>query len=116
MICIYRYYNDVHHYLQVYVPYCTSDVYTGRRDAVEESGGYTFHGKYVLEAVIEDLLTQVRHSLKKLIRFHCQVVGESLLGQFVLMGMSAGAFGVGNNCDRVAERLRGRQPSVSTIY
>ena len=59
------YYNDVHDYLQVYVPYCTSDVYTGRREAGEESGGYTFHGKYVLEAVIEDLLKKVIHSLKK---------------------------------------------------
>ena len=32
------------------------------------------------------------------------------------MGMSAGAFGVGNNCDRVAERVREQQPYVSTIY
>ena len=47
----------------MYVPYCTSDMHSGIRDAVEETGNYTFHGKYVLDAVMEDLLTQVIHSL-----------------------------------------------------
>jgi hypothetical protein len=40
-------------------------MHSGIRDAGDETGGYTFHGKYVLEAVMEDLLKQVRHSLKK---------------------------------------------------
>ena len=41
------------------MPYCTSDGYAGRRDASDETGGYAFHGKIVLEAVITDLLDQV---------------------------------------------------------
>ena len=43
----------------MYVPYCTSDGYAGRRDASDETGGYAFHGKIVLESVITDLLDQV---------------------------------------------------------
>ena len=66
-------------FFQVYVPYCTSDGYSGRRDASDETGGYAFlklsyfwnvtfyiskagyafHGKIVVEAVITDLLDQV---------------------------------------------------------
>ena len=34
--------------MQVYVPYCTSDGYSGRRPASSESGGYAFFGKVIL--------------------------------------------------------------------
>ena len=61
---------------KVYVPYCTSDVYAGRRNADEASAGYAFHGKFVVEAVVEDLLNNV--------------LLEVYIPQFVLMGMSAG--------------------------
>ena len=30
---------------QVYVPYCTSDAYSGRKAASSETGGYAFFGK-----------------------------------------------------------------------
>ena len=33
------------HLGQVYVPYCTSDAYSGRKGASSETGGYAFYGK-----------------------------------------------------------------------
>ena len=36
-----------------YVPYCTSDCYTGTRNASSETDGLIFHGKYVVKAVLE---------------------------------------------------------------
>ena len=39
-----------------YVPYCTSDCYTGTRNASSETDGLIFHGKYVVKAVLEDLI------------------------------------------------------------
>ena len=55
---------------------CTSDIYAGRRDADEVSAGYAFHGKFVVEAVVDDLLTKA--------------LFEVDIPQLVLMGMSAG--------------------------
>ena len=49
----------MHNNYKVYVPYCTSDLYSGRKDADDMSAGYAFHGKYVVEAVVEDLLSAV---------------------------------------------------------
>ena len=66
----------LHDFYKVYVPYCTSDVYAGTRDAVEDSAGYAFHGKYVVKAVVDQLL--------KIEIF------QTRIPQFVLMGMSAG--------------------------
>ena len=67
----------MYNYYKVFVHYCTSDLYAGRRDADEASGNYTFHGKYVVEAVVEDLL-KVFSLL------------EVDIPQFVIMGASAG--------------------------
>ena len=39
-----------------YVPYCSSDCYTGTRNASALTHDFTFHGKYIIEAVIADLL------------------------------------------------------------
>jgi len=83
---------------KVYVPYCTSDGYSGRRDASDETGGYAFHGKIVVEAVITDLLDQV--------------VGSKSIGQFLLTGVSAGAFGTAFNCDKVADMVKAKDPNV----
>ena len=66
----------LHTSYKVYVPYCTSDIYAGRRDADEISAGYAFHGKFVVEAVVDDLLNNA--------------LFEVDISQFVLMGMSAG--------------------------
>ena len=38
------------------MPYCTSDCYTGTRNASSETEGLIFHGKYVVMAVLEDLV------------------------------------------------------------
>ena len=102
----------MHKNYKVYVPYCTSDIYSGRKDADEVSAGFAFHGKFVVEAVVDDLLSNA--------------LSEVDISQFVLMGMSAGivepryltlkrlsgAFGVGNNCDAVAKRVRERFPET----
>ena len=47
----------MHKNYKVYVPYCTSDIYSGRKDADEVSAGFAFHGKFVVEAVVDDLLS-----------------------------------------------------------
>ena len=39
----------------MYVPYCSSDLYIGTRD-VSADRGYYFHGKYIVMAIIEDLI------------------------------------------------------------
>ena len=67
----------MYNYYKVFVHYCTSDLYAGRRDADEASGNYTFHGKYVVEAVVEDLLKVFS-------------LFEVDIPQFVIMGASAG--------------------------
>ena len=85
-------------YVEVYVPYCTSDSHAGRKEADGASGGYFFHGKYVVEAVLDDLLDNV--------------LDTSFAGQFVFMGMSAGAFGVGKTCDDVAVRVKESNPAM----
>merc|ERR1711892_76337 len=75
---------------------CTEDTneehdldYTGTRNASQDTGNYFFHGKFIVEALIEDIARMVP--------------GVEDLGQFVLTGGSAGAFGVGINCGFVAE-------------
>ena len=51
----------------------------------------TFHGRFILEAVVRHLaMNQDLRQLK----------------QFVLMGYSAGAIGVASNCDDVAAMIR----------
>merc|ERR1712192_270686 len=64
----------------------------------DETGGYAFHGKIVVEAVITDLLDQV--------------VGSKSIGQFLLTGISAGAFGAAFNCDKVAGMVKAKDPNA----
>ena len=40
----------------VYVPYCTSDAYTGTRAPSDASEGLAFYGKHVFTALVADLL------------------------------------------------------------
>jgi len=88
----------LHDSLKVYVPYCTSDGYSGRRPASSESGGYAFFGKAVVEGLVEDLLEKV--------------IGSNSIRQFTLMGVSAGAFGVAFNCDAVAAKVKAKDPNA----
>ena len=81
-----------HNFYKIFVPYCSSDLYTGTRNASEETGNYFFHGKFIVQAVVEDIMRNTP--------------GITELKQFVLIGGSAGAFGVGYNCDLVAKFIQ----------
>ena len=41
-----------HDALRVFVPYCSSDVWTGTREAGEDTAGRHFMGKHIVRAVI----------------------------------------------------------------
>jgi len=87
-----------HDAAKVFVHYCSSDLYTGTREASEETGNYIFHGRYIVQAVVEDIIMHAPN-LKN-------------LKQLVLMGESAGAYGVGFNCDLVADRFHEEMPDL----
>ncbi|XP_071506868.1 palmitoleoyl-protein carboxylesterase notum1'-like [Diadema antillarum] len=69
----------------VYIPYCSSDVWSGTTPP-SESGGYSFMGALILQQVIRDLLSEGLMDAK----------------QLVLAGSSAGATGVLLNLDRIS--------------
>ena len=48
--------NKVKFYFSVNVPYCSSDVYTGTRNKSDASQRFYFHGHYIIEAIIDDLI------------------------------------------------------------
>ena len=76
--------------MSAYVPYCSSDVYTGTRNASAGTGNLIFHGKYIVKAIIQDLIDNTW-------------VTEA--EEVVLMGSSAGAIGTESNCDMLADEL-----------
>ena len=39
-----------------YVPYCSSDVYTGTKYRTEGDEGFYFHGHYIINAIMDDLI------------------------------------------------------------
>ena len=41
-----------------------------------------------------------------------KVIGSNSIGQFTLMGVSAGAFGVAFNCDAVAATVKAKHPNA----
>ena len=41
-----------------------------------------------------------------------KVIGTNSIGQFTLMGVSAGAFGVAFNCDAVAATVKAKDPNA----
>ena len=42
--------------ISVYVPYCSSDLYSGTASASSETGNRIFHGKHIVKAVLDDLI------------------------------------------------------------
>jgi len=82
--------NAYKDYWTVYVHYCSSDLWSGTRSASQATAGFNFHGKNIVEAVVQDLIDN-----------------SNLLAatKVVLTGCSAGAAGVTFNCDDVAARL-----------
>ena len=81
------------------VHYCSSDLYTGTRESSEETGNYFFHGRFIVQAAIEDITKHVVPDLGN-------------LQQVVLMGESAGGYGVGFNCDLVSSRFHEEMPDL----
>ena len=75
----------------VYVPYCSSDLYSGTANASDATEGRVFHGKYIFKAIIDDLLANTW-------------LGEA--EEVVLVGTSAGSGGVERNCDYMADTLK----------
>ena len=39
-----------------FVPYCSSDCYTGTKNSSLVTDGLTFHGKYIFNAILDDLI------------------------------------------------------------
>jgi len=87
-----------HNFGKVYVDYCSSDVWSGTRSASAETGGYYFHGKHIVEAVVKDIIKNKPNI-------------ESVK-QVVLIGTSAGAFGTNLNCDFVAYMFHEVNPGL----
>jgi len=77
-------------YWMVYVHYCSSDLWAGTKSASQATGGYHFLGKYIIEAVIEDLTSN--YNLQN-------------ANTVVFTGCSAGAVGVTLNCDDIGAKL-----------
>jgi len=78
-------------FTKVFVPYCSSDVYSGTRGASDDTDNRFFHGKYIVQAVIADLIKNTWITEAE---------------QVVLIGTSAGAAGTELNCDYLAEELQ----------
>jgi len=81
-----------HNANQVYVPYCSSDSWTGNRGPIGTVGtdSWSFRGALIVQTLMEDLVT-----------FHN--LNES--SEILFAGCSAGALGVMMNIDRVKAAL-----------
>ncbi len=75
---------------KVYLPYCSGDMYVGRRAASEDTKGYSFSGREVFTAMIDNLR-------------RLSDIGEAK--NVVLTGSSAGGAGVAFNCDYLKSLL-----------
>ena len=57
----------------VYVPYCSSDLYAGTRNASAQTNGRVFYGKHIVEAIIDSLIAdnwiQQAEKVEKIIEF-----------------------------------------------
>jgi O-palmitoleoyl-L-serine hydrolase len=86
---------DFGSFTRVLVHYCSSDAYAGDTERTVAGRTLQFRGHRIVDAVIEDLMDR-------------SVVGTPTLREatdVIVAGSSAGAFGVHNNVDRIAERL-----------
>merc|ERR1711910_34755 len=80
-----------HDFGKIWINYCSSDVWTGSRDASSETGGYHFHGKDILKAVVDDIIADQT---------------SANINQIVLLGTSAGTGGAYHGCDLVANKFK----------
>ncbi|XP_025420804.1 palmitoleoyl-protein carboxylesterase notum1 [Sipha flava] len=74
----------------VFVPYCTSDIWSGRRAEPQHGSKFTFMGSIVIKQVIRELLT----------------MGLANANALILSGSSAGGVGVMLNIDPIQKMLR----------
>jgi len=84
-------------YWHVFVHYCSSDTWSGTRPASEETGGYTFHGRHIFDAVMSDLALNF---------------GLLEASHIILTGGSAGAQGVMYNCDHFSSWVWQTNPGL----
>ena len=77
-------------WVRVFFPYCTSDLYSGNRDASNDTNGMAFKGKAMFKAVVTDLISKVKMNHAK---------------RVVLTGTSAGGGGTIANCDLLQSML-----------
>ena len=90
--------NPFRDYAKAYVHYCSSDLWSGTREASQETNGLNFYGKYIVDAVVTDIIKK-KPNIENTTRV-------------VLMGTSAGAFGVNLNCDFVADKFHEVNPGL----
>jgi len=90
-----------HNFGKIYVPYCSSDVYTGTRNFAVQNAKikrFYFHGRHIIDAVGDAIIKDKPD------------IGS--LKQVVFMGTSAGAAGVTKNCDFLAEKFKRANPNI----
>merc|ERR1712013_257235 len=87
-----------HDFAKVFMHYCSSDAWQGSRDAGEETGGYHFHGKDIVNAILDDLIATK--------------INIDQMEQVVLLGTSAGAMGVQGVCDSVADTFKAENNDI----
>lgn len=83
------YWHDANH---VFVPYCSSDSWSGTKIQPDTRDGWSFMGSLIVKQVIADLLPLG--------------LGRSQGGEILLAGSSAGALGVMLNLDKIKHFLR----------
>ena len=84
-------------YTQVRVHYCSSDTWSGTRAATDETGGFHFYGKYIFDAVAQDLA------------LNFQLLEAT---HVVLAGGSAGAQGAALRCDDFNDWVKFNNPTI----
>ncbi len=87
---------DFARFNHVLLHYCSSDAYAGDTERMVDGNLWQFRGKVIVDALIEQLLTQPLDGLSL-----------KQAKQVLVAGSSTGALGVHNNLDRIAARLPG---------
>ena len=84
--------NQFANWNRIFLPYCTSDAFSGTAATTKGAAGFSFLGKYVVPAVLNDLVQN-------------QGLVDSVTTTFVLSGSSAGGVSIYSNIALVSESL-----------
>ena len=71
------------------MPYCSRDTWIGSRNVSLRTGGYGFHGKDIVRAVIDDIIAEKKNIV-----------------DIAMLGTSAWAFGVQSKCDLIGDKFK----------